>query len=121
MKKRSNWPVLALLACSLAIGAVLAGGAPLRQGKLPGDWLEFAAASLGAALGVFLFVLFPWGFLVLGLRKLRAQKRAAEELDAHQPAPDPDGARKTREMIDAITSTEARIGLLQRSDTTTRP
>lgn len=120
MGKRSNLPILVLLAVALLGGLALAGHEWLLFGRPPADWFEFAAQALGAAMGVFVEVLFPIGYLILGLRKLRAQRRAAEALDAAHPAPDPDGERKTRELIDAVTSTEARIGLLQRSDTTAR-
>ena len=60
----------------------------------------------------------PYAITVLGIAKLRDQRR--EELEAlgdeNVVHADPEGERKLHEYLTAMTSMEARIGLLQRSD-----
>jgi len=71
--------------------------------------------GLGVILGA--LQLFPYAFIVLGFAKLREQKRESLEAlgDENKVRADPDGERKLHDYLTAITSTEARIGLLQRS------
>lgn len=61
---------------------------------------------------------FPYAIVVLGMAKVREQRREAMEAlgDENIVQSDPDGHRKLHEYLSAINSTEARIGLLQRSD-----
>jgi hypothetical protein len=72
---------------------------------------------LGGYVLLFAFWFFPV-YIVIALMKLRDQKRfELEELgDANEVKDDPEGERKLHEYLTAITSTEARIGLLQRSE-----
>lgn len=73
------------------------------------------------ALGLsYTMLVVPFGFpivLVMGLMKLREQRRhEMDELgDENVVMSHPDGERKLHDYLTAITSTEARIGLLQRS------
>lgn len=75
------------------------------------DWLLAALIVLLGALGPWVFVYFAW-------RKLRRQREVefAALGDDNTVTADPEGERKTHEYLTAITSTEARIGLLQRSE-----
>lgn len=80
--------------------------------------VAFLATLVGGALfGLFTFF-FPYAIIYLGLRKLREQRKAEFESlgDDNTVTADPEGERKTHEYLTAITSTEARIGLLQRSE-----
>ncbi len=70
-----------------------------------------------ASIVVMLCAIAPWLFVYLAWKKMQRQRREIEALpDDNTVIGDPDGARKTHEYLTAITSTEARIGLLQRSD-----
>jgi hypothetical protein len=76
-----------------------------------GGGLKLALAALlwigfGALLGMVQWFM-PYAIIVLGLAKLG---------DDNVVKSDPDGERKLHEYLTAIGSTEARIGLLQRSD-----
>lgn len=79
--------------------------------------LHWALVFLASYSIVFFFWVYPV-FFIVGLIKLRDQKRyELEELgDENKVYDDPDGERKLHDYLTAITSTEARIGLLQRSD-----
>lgn len=83
-------------------------------------WLVFAVVlwlCVGFIIAMVQFFL-PYAIIVLGVAKLREQRR--EELEAlgdeNVVHADPDGERKLHEYLTAMTSMEARIGLLQRSD-----
>lgn len=83
----------------------------------PSDPLDaLFAATCGAMFGI--FAILPLGVFHLGLVKAREQRqRAIAALgDDNTVTADPDGPRKLHEYLSAITSTEARIGLLQRSE-----
>jgi hypothetical protein len=87
-----------------------------------GSGLKLALAALlwigfGALLGMVQWFM-PYAIIVLGLAKLFEQKKEALEAlgDDNVVKSDPDGERKLHEYLTAIGSTEARIGLLQRSD-----
>lgn len=70
-----------------------------------------------ASVLVLLAAVAPWLFVYLAWKKLRRQRREIEAMpDDNTVVGDPDGARKTHQYLTAMTSTEARIGLLQRSD-----
>lgn len=79
--------------------------------------LHWVLAFLAGYCLVFVFWFFPV-FVVVAVMKLRDQKRIElEELgDENKVFADPDGQRKLHEYLTAINSTEARIGLLQRSE-----
>ena len=79
--------------------------------------LYWVLAFLVGYFGVFFFWIFPV-FFVVAIMKLRDQKRFEfEELgDDNEVNADPEGQRKLHEYLTAINSTEARIGLLQRSE-----
>jgi hypothetical protein len=75
-------------------------------------WNVWTAAAAYAFLVLLLFV------LVRGLRKVIRQRNLdIHELDDENVVNfDPDGERKLHEYLTAITSTEARIGLIQTSE-----
>lgn len=72
---------------------------------------------LGVMLG-FLQWFLPYAVVILGISKIREQRREDLEAlgDENVVHADPDGERKLHDYLTATTSLEARIGLLQRSD-----
>ena len=76
----------------------------------------FFTLLLGVILGVGA-CFFPFAIVVLGLQKLFEQRvEVLDELGSENVVhEDPDGERKLHEYLSAITSMEARIGLLQQS------
>ena len=74
------------------------------------------ALMLGVVIGMLQWFM-PYAILVLGIAKLFEQKKEVlDELgDENSVKFDPDGERKLHDYLTAINSTEARIGLLQRS------
>ena len=71
---------------------------------------------LGVMLGTLQWFM-PYAVVVLGLAKLFEQRKEAIDAlgDDNTVNSDPDGERKLHDYLTAISSTEARIGLLQRS------
>jgi hypothetical protein len=82
-----------------------------------GDIITFVLILLAGLFTVMLFWIFPI-VLVLGVMKLRDQKRfELEQLgDENKVLSDEDGERKLHQYLTAITSVEARIGLVQQPD-----
>lgn len=104
------------LAVSIGVGAISIGGLQVFVAhKATAADIVFAFLWGGVA-GI--FIILPWGVLHLGIRKMREQRlRDFHALgDENTVTADPEGARKTHEFITALASTEARIGLLQRSE-----
>lgn len=59
----------------------------------------------------------PLFFVFMGWRAIKRQRLSQQRLsDDNTVTADPEGPRKLHEYLTAITSTEARIGLLQRSE-----
>ena len=86
------------------------------------DGLELAFRLLllvcfGVMLG-FLQWFLPYAVVVLGIAKIREQRREDMEAlgDENVVHADPEGERKLHDYLTAMTSLEARIGLVQRSD-----
>lgn len=102
------------LALSMILGAALSLAFGYSDRVTPVDY--FFEAANGAWFGV--LCILPIGVIHLGIRKLRAQRQVETEAlgDDNTVTADPDGPRKTHEYLTAITSVEARIGLLQRSE-----
>jgi len=115
--RRNRRAVVALVIC---VGAGVLLSFPFAFGGTDSavlDVVEIVVTLTGGALfGLFTFF-FPYAIVYLGLRKLREQRQRefAALGDDNTVTADPEGERKTHEYLTAITSTEARIGLLQRS------
>lgn len=77
-------------------------------------WTMVLLAGLMIVMGIWVFPI----VLVLGIMKLRDQKRIElEQLgDENKVLSDEDGERKLHQYLTAITSVEARIGLVQQPD-----
>jgi hypothetical protein len=84
----------------------------------PDGLVDQVVAFMGCQLGAFVSVILPYGVVYLGWLKLRDQQdREVQALgDDNTVTADPEGPRKLHEYLTAITSMEARIGLLQRSE-----
>jgi hypothetical protein len=84
----------------------------------PRGVVETVIVFVGSQLGGFATVFLPYGIVYLGWRRLHDQRGAEFEAlgDDNTVTADPEGPRKLHEYLTAITSTEARIGLLQRSE-----
>lgn len=79
--------------------------------------MDILIALFLALISIAITFAIPIAFIVLGARRLQQRKAEFEALgDDNTVTADPEGERKTHEYLTAITSTEARIGLLQRSD-----
>ena len=120
-RKRENRRFRTALIICLVIGEFQALVLGIGTRSLSGSGVDFAISLvvvvlLGVLLGVFV-CFFPYAIVVLGLAKLFEQrKEVLDELgDENVVHEDPDGERKLHEYLTAITSVEARIGLLQRS------
>lgn len=114
MGKRRNNHVIVGLATALVIGVALV---PMHFAMFDGPiWLRVLLA-IGAAYG-WMFGLFVFPIvLLMGIDKLREQRQAELEAlgDENVVLSDPNGERKLHDYLTAITSMEARIGMLQRS------
>lgn len=77
----------------------------------------FLLVCFGVMVG-FLQWFLPYATIVLGITKIREQRREDLEAlgDENVVHADPEGERKLHDYLTATTSLEARIGLLQRSD-----
>lgn len=110
-RSRPAWGLVVAVALSALWFAFLW---PVSDGPL---WQQIIWTALRATVDVAAFTVFPV-VLVMSLLKSRAQRQREFEAlgDDNTVVGDPDGPRKLHEYLSAVTSTEARIGLLQRSE-----
>jgi hypothetical protein len=103
-----------LLGLLVALG-LFVGSGPRRFDRLFDDLFElFVIACMVFAFGSFFF--FIYAYFALGWFRLRDRRQEFEELADDNTVGDPEaGERKLNEYLSAITSMEARIGMLQRS------
>jgi hypothetical protein len=121
VRERQNRRALAgFMVCFVVSGVIVLAAGGLHE-LFTHDGLELAVTvsmltALTLVLAGVMFV--PYGIVVLGMAKLTEQRR--EEIDAlgdeNTVRSDPDGERKLHDYLTAISSMEARIGMLQRSD-----
>jgi hypothetical protein len=122
LRERQNKRFRAAITICTVLGLIEAALLMGVGGYFKGGMIALAVAILfWVLLGVLLGMVqwfFPYAIVVLGLTKIREQRREAIEALGIQNVvnSDPEGERKLHDYLTAITSTEARIGLLQRSD-----
>ena len=110
-RKRLIWGSALATALSVALFSFYW---PIVEGP---NWYKIAATAFSAIAQGCLVTAFPV-VLAMGALKLREQRRRDFHAlgDDNTVVADPDGPRKLHEYLTAINSTEARIGLLQRSE-----
>jgi hypothetical protein len=120
LREHQNRRAFAGLVVCFVVAAVIVLAAGGLHELRTNEGLNFAVAvsMLTAVTLVLAGAMFlPYGFIVLGWMRLQQDKLELASMPDDNVVGDPEaGERKLHDYLTAISSTEARIGLLQRSD-----